>query len=100
MVCCQRIGILGDVDGWIVPVAPPPILNLASDREVRRQSLTGVGSLVGATILRGLLTAEHQLYPCRTPLFSDKLSGANAAGRGRIPTLNRLVWKHQHHEAR
>src|SRR5207248_108696 len=32
--------------------------------------------------------------------FSDKLSGANAAGRGRIPTLNRLVWKHQHREAR
>jgi len=27
------VGILGDVDGRIVPVAPPPVLNLASAAE-------------------------------------------------------------------
>src|SRR6266849_4043026 len=63
------VGILGDVDGRIVPVAPPPVSNLGSDRELRRQSLTGVRSHSGANVLTAYLTAEQQLYRCRTHFF-------------------------------
>jgi hypothetical protein len=41
------VGILGDVEGRIVPIAPPPVLNLASEI---RLATAAVGSpLIGAS---------------------------------------------------
>jgi hypothetical protein len=39
------VGILGDVDGRIVPVAPPPVSNLESDRRTKPWLRTGVRRL-------------------------------------------------------
>src|SRR5207248_7318503 len=65
------VGILGDVDGRIVPVAPPPVLNLASGlwRRFRySQESPGLascgydGTTDGITFLSGVDFSAHYSF--------------------------------------